>query len=89
MTLAASHFNNPLEAKIRRASAREAEVLEGLKELKKGGLKRLADGIAEWEEDEGLVYHRGRIYVPPDNELRREVVQQCHDLPTAGHVSEP
>ena len=54
--LAASHFNNLLEEKIHRATAREAEVVEGLKELKKGGLKKLVDGIAEWEEDEGLIY---------------------------------
>ena len=61
------------------------KVLEGLWELKQKGLQWLANGIAEWEEDEGLVYHKGRVYIPPDNGLQTEVLQQCHDLPSAGH----
>jgi hypothetical protein len=77
--LAASHFVNPLEERIRKATEQELEVVKGLMELKQGGLKRLADGIAEWEEDQGLVYRRGRVYVLPDDELRKEVVKQCHD----------
>ena len=83
--IAASVLHNPLEDRIRQASQREAQVLEGLRELKQKGLQRLANGIAEWEEDEGLVYHKGRVYVPPDNGLRTEVLQQCHDHPSAGH----
>ena len=83
--IAASILHNPLEDRIRQASQREAQVLEGLRELKQKGLQRLANGIAEWEEDEGLVYPKGRVYVPPDNGLRTEVLQQCHDHPSAGH----
>lgn len=76
---------NELEQEIRRSSKREAEVLEGLKELKRGGLQRLAGGLPQWEEDDGLVYHRGRVYVPPEGDLRKRVLRQCHDTPTAGH----
>ena len=70
---------------IRQASQREAQVLEGLQELKQNGLQRLANGIAEWEEDNGLVYHRGQVYVPLDNELWIKVLQQCNNNPSAGH----
>lgn len=66
-------------------SQREAQVLEGLEGLKKRGLQWLINGIAEWEEDKGLVYHKGWVYVPPDDELHTEVLQQCHDNPSAGH----
>ena len=83
--IAATLLHNPIEDQIRQASQREAQVLEGLQELKRNGLQRLANGIAEWEEDNGLVYHRGRVYVPPDNALRIKVLQQCHDSPSAGH----
>jgi len=83
--VAATILRNPLEDKIWNASQREAQVLEGLEELKKRGLQRLVNGTAEWEEDNGLVYHWGRVYVPPDNGLRTEVLQQCHDNPSAGH----
>ena len=76
---------NKLEGRIRALSEREAEVLAGLRKLRKDGLRRLAGGLPEWQEDNGLVYHRGRVYVPPDNDLRRAVLAQCHDHPTAGH----
>ena len=78
-------LRNPLEDRIRQASSREAEVLEGLAQLRKGGPRRLANGLPEWEEKEGLVYHKGRVYVPADESLRKDVVKQCHDDPTAGH----
>lgn len=83
--IAASAFANPLKDRIREASEKEAEVLEALEKLKSGGLKRLANGLPEWEEDNGLVYHHGRVYVPPDLDIRKEVLRQCHDAPTAGH----
>ncbi|KAF8823142.1 hypothetical protein HHX47_DHR12000006 [Lentinula edodes] len=83
--IAASILQNPLEDRIRKASEREAQVLEGLKTVKEHGLQRLANGIAEWEEDNGLVYYRGRVYVPANDDLRTEVLRQCHDHPTAGH----
>ena len=60
-------------------------MLEGLRELKLKGPSHLANGLLEWEEDNSLVYHQGRVYIPPDEELHKEVVRQCHDDPTAGH----
>ena len=76
---------NPLEDRIRLASAKEAKVLLDLKNLKTTGPLRLANGLVEWAEEDGLVYHKGRVYVPADNDLRRDVVKQCHDDPTSGH----
>ena len=83
--ISANTIRNPLEDRIRNASEREAEVLEGLEALKNGGLRRLAFGLPDWEEDNGLVYHKGRVYVPPDIDLRRAVLEQCHNSPSAGH----
>lgn len=57
--IAASTLQNPLQDRIRKASQQEAQVLKGLKTVKEHGLQRLANGIAEWEEDNGLVYYRG------------------------------
>lgn len=77
--------SNPLEDRIRNASQREAIVLDGLAQLKKNGPRRLTNGLAEWEESNGLVYYKGHVYVPADDNLRRDVVKQCHDDPTSGH----
>ena len=56
---AANMVINPLESRLRCASARESQVLEGLAQLHKSGPRRLVNGLAEWEEDNGLVYYKG------------------------------
>lgn len=86
-TIAASALRavNPLEERIRESSRREAEVLKGLEALREDGPRRLTDGTWEWEEEGGLVYYRGRLYIPPEEGLREAIVRQCHDAPTAGH----
>jgi hypothetical protein len=73
-----------LEDCIRQASVKEAKVVDALKSLHKIGPQKLADGGLEWEEEDGLVYHKGRLYVP-DGDCQKEVLQQCHNAPTAGH----
>jgi hypothetical protein len=74
-----------LTERIRNGVRKEAMVLAALDELRKRGPRKLTDGTLEWEELDGLVYYRGRLYVPDDKGLRQEVVHQCHDAPTAGH----
>ena len=61
-------LENPLLERIRQNSEREAEVLEGLRKVK--GLYALTKGMADWREDNGVVYYKGKVYVPPDLELR-------------------
>jgi len=39
----------------------------------------------EWSEDEGVLWFRGKIYVPRNVDLRRQVVSLCHDTKVAGH----
>jgi hypothetical protein len=70
---------------IRWASLREAEVIEGLKSIDKTAPKALTNGTAMWEEDDGFVYYKGRLYVPNDRKLRQDVVKSCHDTILAGH----
>ncbi|PIL23032.1 hypothetical protein GSI_14339 [Ganoderma sinense ZZ0214-1] len=74
-----------LEREIREATEKEPEVTWALKVLKERGPRKLANGLLEWEEREGLIYHRGRIYIPPDRDLRKRIVSLCHDAVTAGH----
>jgi hypothetical protein len=73
-----------LTERIRTGVPKEAMVLAALEELQTRGPCKLTNGTPEWEELDGLVYYRGRLYVPDDKGLRQEVVQQCHDAPTAG-----
>ena len=87
-TVAAAHYkpaSDTLGECIRQASAREAEVIEGLRSIDKIAPKALTDGTALWEEEDGFVYHKGRLYVPNVKELRRDVVKTCHDSITTRH----
>ena len=41
---------------------------------------------AEWSLTEGILYFRGKVYVPDSSDLRRCVVSLCHDTRVAGHA---
>jgi hypothetical protein len=45
----------------------------------------MLDGTFEWEKEEGLVYFRGKLYIPLDTALRRNIVKSCNNAPTARH----
>ena len=35
--------------------------------------------------DNGYLLYKGRVCVPKDNEIRRRILVECHDTPSAGH----
>jgi len=85
-TIAATYVSNDdLERCIRDAVEKEVEVLQGMESLQRNGPKRLTDGTLEWEELQGLVYYKEKLYVPNAPDLRRDIVKQCHDAITVGH----
>ena len=88
-SVAAAHYKpastDTLRDRIHLASQREAEVLEGLRSIDKKAPKALTDGTVLWEEKDGYVYHKGRLYVPNVKELCQVVVKTCHDSITMGH----
>ena len=76
---------NPLEDRVCQATQLDREVIEGIQKLKEFGPRRLQDGLIEWEEKDGLIYYKGQVYVPQDQELQKEIVAQAHDIISAGH----
>ena len=40
---------------------------------------------SEWSEEDGVLYFRGKIYVPPTTDIRRKIVALHHDSHIAGH----
>uniref|UniRef100_A0A0W0FYW7 Putative DNA/RNA polymerase n=1 Tax=Moniliophthora roreri TaxID=221103 RepID=A0A0W0FYW7_MONRR len=77
-----------LENRICEGVEKEVEVLQAVEELKKKGPQRLINGLLEWEEEDGLVYYKGKLYIPGDKGLRTDVLKQCYDAPTVGHLGE-
>jgi len=39
----------------------------------------------EWSEDKGVLWFRGKIYVPWNADLQRRVVSLCYDTKVARH----
>jgi hypothetical protein len=43
------------------------------------------NSFADWNDENGALSFKGRLYVPHNNNLRREAVRIHHDLPAVGH----
>lgn len=41
--------------------------------------------LLSWQLHNDLLFYQNRCYVPPDKELRREIMKEFHDTPHAGH----
>ena len=39
-----------------------------------------------WEEEDSLVFYKGKLYIPNDHALRKDIVKFCHDALLAGHA---
>jgi len=49
------------------------------------GPRRLANGLQEWNLEDGLLLFKGKIYVPNDPTLHRRIVQLHHESIASGH----
>jgi len=61
----------------------EEPVAKAVRELRQALGKTVCS--TEWLEEEGVLWFRGKIYVPRSSDLRRRVVSLCHDTKVAGH----
>jgi len=58
-------------------------VKQAVKALKSTSARSIRS--SEWSEAEGVLYFRGKIYVPPTADIRRKIVALHHDSHIAGH----
>ena len=68
---------NEILKEIRRNNTREKKVIQA---LKKG------DG-STWEEDR-VVYMEGKVYVPNNKRIRKEILKENHDSVNVGHLGQ-
>jgi len=61
----------------------EEPIAKAARELRQTSSKTVRS--AEWLEDNGVLWFRGKIYVLQNLDLRRWVVSLCHDTKVAGH----
>ena len=61
----------------------EEPVARAARELRQASSKIVRS--TEWSEEDGVLWFRGKIYVPQNSDLRRRVVSLCHDTKVARH----
>lgn len=71
--------------RITQCTSKDREVVDAITALLKEGPQTIQNDIAEWAHEDGLTLRRGRVYVPKDEQLRRDIVKEFHDSPAAGH----
>jgi hypothetical protein len=69
--------------KIRNSKNYDEPVVKAVEEIRKSPNSHIHG--EEWSEEQGLILFRGKVYVPKDVELRRQVVQAHHDSAITGH----
>ena len=83
--LFAKAVNVELQERIRDSKLRDNSVVEYIT-LKGKATKRPEFGKPEdWSDDDGILLYKNRVYVPPDNQLYRDIVKMHHDAPIMGH----
>jgi len=61
----------------------EEPVAKAVRELQQTSSKMVHS--AEWSEDNGVLQFRGKIYVPQNSDLQRQIVSLCHDTKVTGY----
>jgi len=69
-------------SKIRKCADLDEEVIKALKDMK--GEKKKSIRGDEWIEEQGLILFRGKVYVPKDEELRKEITRLHHNTSISG-----
>jgi hypothetical protein len=77
--------DHDLLARIRACTSKDNDVAEALKLVKDFGPVNIQKGLEEWNSEQGLIIRRGKVYVPLDNSIRRDLVSSYHDVLPVGH----
>lgn len=72
-----------LRDKIKNSKSKDKMVFDALDTILSSGPPSLANALSDWNFDDGIIFRRGKIYIPPDNALRREIVHFIHDAAVA------
>jgi len=76
-----------LKAAIQEAIQSDRLAGQPLKEILLSGPCSITKGLQEWNYKNGLILHKGLVYIPKNDNLKRRVVQQFHDN-IMGHPGE-
>ncbi len=53
--------------------------------LQEKGIPPLRTALSDWTLDDEIILYKGKTYIPPNIDLRREIIKDFHESPTSGH----
>jgi len=68
---------------VKKLKVKDNEIIKAVEEIKKAGIKMLRD--EEWREENGVMYKKGKVYMPKNKKLRAEIIRLHHDTLIGGH----
>jgi len=68
---------------VRKSKVKDDKVVKEVEEMKQAGVKMLRD--EEWRKVNGIMYKKGKVYMPKDEKLRAEIIRLHHDTLVGGH----
>ncbi|THH18245.1 hypothetical protein EUX98_g8992 [Antrodiella citrinella] len=74
-----------LTERIRTHTEADKFVPKTVADVQNKGPPSMRAALEDWKFEDGITYFKGRIYVPENEVLRRDLVHRYHDLPAAGH----
>ena len=80
-------IDTKLKATIQEAIQSDRLAGQLLKKILLSGPCSITKGLQEWNYENGLILHKGLVYVPKNDNLKRQVIQQFHDN-LMGHPGE-
>jgi len=69
--------------KVKQSKIKDNKVIKTVEEIKQAGVKILRD--EEWKEINGIIYKKGKLYIPKDEKLRAEIIQLYYDTLVEGY----
>lgn len=74
-----------LKDQIRARGTKDDLMIEAIEALKYGKLPPIRSALSDWHTNDGLLWYKGRLYIPDDINLQRDLVKQHHEGIVAGH----
>src|SRR6202023_3302121 len=78
-------IDTELQTFIQNETSSDEFFAKALLALKNHSPLPITSKLDEWSTADGLLFFRGRCYIPPSLNLRREIVHQNHDTLPSGH----
>ena len=81
-------IDEDLKKHIIEENKKDKWLLEMLTKVKTLGPCSIKKGLQEWNDKEGLVLHRGKIYVPQNEQLHQDIIKMNHDNLAIGYLGQ-